>query len=117
MKICLRPLVSWGFTNNNHQAVNEIICLMIIVCKTSWNQRLQTNFHGIKYINLMYIYLSFLYISSITDIEHSPNYIALDSPKWISDNQHCYNICIYIYIRVCVYTVIEYEKKETTGDR
>ena len=26
------------------------------VCKTSWNLRLQTNFHGIKYINLIYIY-------------------------------------------------------------
>ena len=56
----------------NHQADNKrelinkkkiliysfpfIICLTIVACKTLWNQRLQTNFHGIKYINLIYIY-------------------------------------------------------------
>ena len=28
-----------------------------------------------------YIYLSLLYNSSITDIEHSPNYIAFGSPQ------------------------------------
>ena len=39
-----------------------------------------TKFHGIKYINLIYIYLLLLYDSSILDIKHSPNYITLGSP-------------------------------------
>ena len=42
-----------------------VICLMIVVCKTSWNQRSQTNFHGIKYINLIYIYIYTYYSSPI----------------------------------------------------
>ena len=37
--------------------------------------------HGIKYINLLYIYLLLLYNSSILDIEHSPYYIALSLPQ------------------------------------
>ena len=79
---------------------------MIVVCETSWNLRLQTNFHGIKYINLIFIYLLLSYNNSISDIEHTPNYIALGSPqttKWFSDNQHCYNIYIYIYIYIYTY--------------
>ena len=40
----------------------------------------QANFHGIRYINLMYIYL-LLYNSSILDIEHFPYYIALGLPQ------------------------------------
>ena len=36
---------------------------------------------GIKYMNLIYIYLLLLYNSSILDIEHSPNYIALGLPQ------------------------------------
>ena len=39
---------------SHHQVDNKkkpfVICLMIIVCKTSWNLRSQTNFHCIKYI-------------------------------------------------------------------
>ena len=38
-----------------------------------------SKFHGIKYIYLIYIYLSLSYNSSISDSEHSPNYIALGS--------------------------------------
>ena len=34
-----------------------VICLTIVVSKTSCDQRSQTNFHGIKYMNLIYIYL------------------------------------------------------------
>ena len=41
----------------------------------------QTKFHGIKNINLIYIYLLLLYNSSILDIKHSPYYIALGSPQ------------------------------------
>ena len=37
------------------------------------------SFYGIKYINLIYIYLLLLYNSSILDIEHSPYHIALGS--------------------------------------
>ena len=37
-------------------------------------------FHRIKYINLMNIYL-LLYNSSTLDIEHSPYYIALGSTQ------------------------------------
>ena len=54
---------------------------MIVVCKTSWNQRSQEYFHGIEYLNLIYIYLLSLYDSSISDIEHFPNYITLGSPQ------------------------------------
>ena len=45
--------------------------------------KLQTNFHGTKYINLIYIYLLLLllYNSSISDIEHSENYIILGLPQ------------------------------------
>ena len=39
------------------------------------------DFHGIKYINLIYIYLLLLQNSYILDIEHSPNYIALGSSQ------------------------------------
>ena len=65
---------------------------------------LQANFHGINYINLIYIYLLLLYNSSILEIEHSSYYITLGLPqtKWISDNQHCCNIYIYIYIYIYV---------------
>ena len=47
MEICLRPPVSWSPTNNNRQADKE---------RKPWNRRSQTNFHGIRYINLIYIY-------------------------------------------------------------
>ena len=35
----------------------------------------------IEYIKLIYIYLLLLHNSSISDIEHSPNYIALGLPQ------------------------------------
>ena len=105
MEVYLRPLVSWSFTNKNHQ-VDNVICLMIVVCKTSWNQRSQINFHGIEYINLIFIYLSSLYNSSISDIEHSPNYIALGLPQTHKVNlwqpTRLQYIYIYIYMCVCV---------------
>ena len=83
----------------------SLSCLMIVVCKTSWNQRLQTNFHGIKYINLIYIYLSLLHNSSISDIEHSSNYIALGSPQtYISKLVTINTVTIYIYIYIYIYT-------------
>ena len=50
--------------------------LMIVVCKISWNLMSQTNFHSIKYINLIYIQLLLRYNSSISDNEHSPNYVV-----------------------------------------
>ena len=60
MEFSLRLLGFMEFSqNNNHQAVNK--------------------FHGIKYIDVIYIYLLSLYNSSILDIEHSPYYIALGS--------------------------------------
>ena len=34
MEACLQPLVSQIFPNNNRQA-DYVICLMIVVCKTS----------------------------------------------------------------------------------
>ena len=52
---------------------------MIVVLKKKRKhetQGSQSKFHGIKYINLIDIYLS-LYNSSIQDIKHSPYYIAL----------------------------------------
>ena len=40
-----------------------VICLMIVVCKTSENQRSQTNFHAIKYIKSnIYLFINILYI-------------------------------------------------------
>ena len=40
------------------------------------------NFYGIKYKNLIYIYLLLLlYDSSIQDIEHFPYYISLGLPQ------------------------------------
>ena len=41
-----------------------VICLMIVVCKTSWNLRSQTNFHAIKYIKSI-IYLHIITINII----------------------------------------------------
>ena len=69
----------------------------LLFVKTSWNQRSQTNFHGIKYINLIYIYLLLLYNSSITDIEHSANYIALGSLQTHKVNQWQLTLLKYIY--------------------
>ena len=40
---------------------------------------MQTNFHDIKFVNLIYIYI--LCNRSISDIEHSPNYIAFGSAQ------------------------------------
>ena len=48
---------------------------------------MQPNFHGIKYINLIYIYLLSLYYTSASDIDHSPNYIALGSSQTHKVNQ------------------------------
>ena len=42
---------------------------------------MEFKFHGIRFINQLYIYLLLLYNSSILDIEHSPYYIALGSPQ------------------------------------
>ena len=53
--------------------------MIVVLLKIHETQRLQTNFHGIRYINLIYIYLLLLYNSSILDIEHSPYHIALGS--------------------------------------
>ena len=40
------------------------------------------NFHAFKYVDkLIYIYLLLLYDSSITDIHHSPNYMAFSLPQ------------------------------------
>ena len=79
-----------------------VICLMIVVCKTSWNLRLQTNFHAIKYINLIYIYIYYYYIIALFQILSTlqiiSHLVCHNPTKWISDNQYCYNIYIYIYI-------------------
>ena len=56
------------------------VCVCVFVCcfeKLHETQVSQTKFHGIRHINLIYIYLLLLYNSSILDIEHSPYYIAL----------------------------------------
>ena len=57
--------------------------------------------------NLIYMYLLLLYNSSILNIEHSPNYIALGSPQIHKVNQWqptllqymcmCMYVCEYIY--------------------
>ena len=62
MEVCLRPLVSWNFANNNRQAI--VICLTIVVCKTLWNQRSQTNFHGIIYIYSKTVEFFVIYLTS-----------------------------------------------------
>ena len=55
---------------------------MIVIYKMAWNLWSQTSFHAIKYIQkLVYIYLLSFYISSLTDIEHSPDYIAFGLPQ------------------------------------
>ena len=66
--------------------------------KFPWHQ-----IYKIYYVFIYYCYYYILYNSSITDIELSPNYIALGLPQtteWISDNQQCYNVYIYIYIYI-----------------
>ena len=45
-----------------------VMCLMIVVCKTSCNRRSQTNFHEVEYINLISIYYNFYYIIAISQI-------------------------------------------------
>ena len=56
---------------------------MIVVHKTSWNLWAQKIFHAINYVlKLICIYLLLnLRNSSITDIEHSQNYIAFGLPQ------------------------------------
>ena len=79
VSVCGRVFFVWVIVVYN---LHLVICLSIVVCKASWNLRLQTNFHDIKYINLIYIYsLSLLYNSSNLDTVHTLNYIALGSQK------------------------------------
>ena len=49
-----------------------MISLMMVVCKTSWNLRSMINFHGIKYINLIYIYI-YIYMGK-SEIVHKPKH-------------------------------------------
>ena len=75
---------------------------MIVICKTLWNQRSQTNFHGIKYINLIHIHLLLYYYiiaqSQILSTLQIISHLVRHKPtKWISYNQHCYNIYIYSF--------------------
>ena len=102
-------LMPWKFICNLwfHKVLQTtIIRQTIVVSKTSWNRRSQTNFRGIKYINLIHIYLlllllSLLYNSSTSDIEHSPNYITLGLPQseLVTTNTVAIYIYIYIYSR------------------
>ena len=56
--------------------------MIVVLQELHETQGSQTKFHAIKYINIIYIYLSLLiYNSSIPDIEHSSYHIALDSPQ------------------------------------
>ena len=73
MEVCLRPLVSWSFMNNNYLADNKM-----------------------KYINLIYIYLFLLY-NILSTLQIISNLVRHKPTKRISHNQHCYNIYIYIY--------------------
>ena len=94
MEVCLRAFMN-GF-------IHFVICSMVVACKTSWNQRSQTNFHSIKYINLIYMYLLLLYNSSISDIEGYPSYIALGLPQTPQVNEWQPTLSQYIYLCVCV---------------
>ena len=99
-----------------------VIGLMIVLCKTSWNLRSQTKFHGIKYINLIYIY-SLFYIIALSQILSTFQIILLlvchKPTKWIHDDQHCYNththththIYIYIYIYILLSTILATSKR------
>ena len=85
---------------------------MIVVL---WKKKLhetqgsQSKFHGIKYINLIFIYL-FIYLlllllllllySTILDIEHSSYYMALGSTQ--SDLVTTNTVTIYIYIYIYI---------------
>ena len=55
------------FINNNLQADIES-ALRLLFVRTSWNQRSQTKFHGIKYINLPYIFIYYYNIYVVPSI-------------------------------------------------
>ena len=69
------------FFTKQQSAIFFFVVILMILEKLHETQGLQTKFHDIKYINLIYIYLLSLYNSSILDIEHSPYHIALGSPQ------------------------------------
>ena len=58
-----------------------VICLIIVVCKTSWNLRSQTNFHGIKYINHIYIYI-YIYICILSVVNLLGNWGSDVFRRW-----------------------------------
>ena len=84
MEACLRLWVSCRRINDNHQAKN-----------------MQLNI----YLKLIYIYVSLLYDSSITDIEHSPSYtvFGLRNPQ---SEIVTTNSTIYIYIYIVIHRQI-----------
>ena len=59
IKICIQ--FQWFLTVFSISSFHFIICLMDVVCKTLWNLKSQTNFFGIKYINLIYISIYYYY--------------------------------------------------------
>ena len=84
------------FLKSQSYFVFPVICLMIGVCKTSGNQRSQTNFHGIKCIIIIIIIAA---LSQILNTLQIISHLIRHKPtKWISDNQHCCNIYIYIHL-------------------
>ena len=77
-------LMPWKFVCDLrfHEVLQKTIVRQITKGNSFMKLNVVKNFQGIKYINLKYTYLLLLLCnSSISDIEHSPNYIALGSPQ------------------------------------